>query len=184
MSAIVRSWKWIAAALAVAAAVHVASVLAVPRLIMWRTMTGMAHRAGGVNRILHTPRPTAAARGVVRPSPDLFYSTCAFDLDAAGGAVRVHARGMPATYWSVSAFDADTDNFYVVNDRKTGAAGVDFLIIAPGAFIDGTKLPVVVAPTTRGIVLFRTLISDERHVADIDRARRGAACEPFVAAAP
>jgi uncharacterized membrane protein len=179
MSGLVRNLPWIVAALVVAAAVHVASVFALPHLIMARTMAGIARAAGGVNRIGHGQRPTAASRGVVRPSPDLLYSTCVYDLDAAHGALHVHAGGMPATYWSVSAFDADTDNFYVINDRKARGGGVDFLIIAPGAFIDGTKLPVVVAPTRKGIVLFRTLIDDEAHVADIDRARHGAACEPF-----
>lgn len=184
MSALGRNWMWIVAALAVAAVVHVASVLAVPRLIMMRTMTAIARNAGGVNKMTHGKRPTSASRGVVRPSPDLLYSSCIYDLAAAGGVLHVHAAGMPKTYWSVSLFDADTNNFYVVNDRKAGGDGVDFLVIAPGAFVDGTKLPVVVAPTNRGIVLFRTLIDDETHVADIDRARRGAACEPFAAPAP
>jgi uncharacterized membrane protein len=40
-------------------------------------------------------------------------------------------------------------------------------------------LPVVVTPTSRGIVLFRTLVNDEGHVAGIDAARHNAACEPF-----
>ena len=60
----------------------------------------------------------------------------------------------------------------------------DFLIIAPGAFVDGTKLPVVVAPSNKGIVLFRTLINDDEHVAEIDAARRHAACEPYRAPRP
>jgi uncharacterized membrane protein len=37
----------------------------------------------------------------------------------------------------------------------------------------------VIAPTRRGIVLFRILINDETKFADIDRARRNARCEPF-----
>jgi uncharacterized membrane protein len=167
---------WIAATLVVAAVVHVASVWALPRIIMGRTMAVIAKNAG-VNTIAHGHRPDARARGVVRPSPDLLYSTCVFDLDAAGGALRVHARGMPRTYWSVSAFDAATDNFFVANDRKAGDA-IDFVIVAPGRSVD-TRLPVVTAPGTRGLVLFRTLINDESKVAAIDRARRTAACEPY-----
>jgi uncharacterized membrane protein len=50
--------------------------------------------------------------------------------------------------------------------------------VAPGKFVD-TKLRVVMAPGRRGLVLFRTLINDESRVAEIDRARRSAACEPF-----
>jgi uncharacterized membrane protein len=38
---------------------------------------------------------------------------------------------------------------------------------------------VIEAPTNRGIVLFRTLVNDETHIAEIDAARHYAACEPY-----
>lgn len=183
MSAIQRNWIWIVATILIAVAVHAATVVTLPRLIMLRTMAGMSRNAG-VNTMFHGPRPTSRSRGVVRPSPDLLYSSCVYDLAAAHGAVRVHAAGMPSTYWSVSAFDADTNNFYVINDRQAKSGGVDFLIIARRAFVDGTRLPVVVAPTNRGIVLFRTLINDETRVAEIDAARHHARCEPYSAGNP
>jgi uncharacterized membrane protein len=172
-----RNWIYIAATLAIAVAVHVASVLAIPHLIMARVMGAIAQR-GQINAMEFAQRPTAESRGVVRPSPDLLYSTCVFDLDKAGGALRVHAQGMPQTYWSVSAFDAETNNFFVENDRQAKTGAVDFVIAAPGVYIN-TRLPVVASPTARGLVLFRTLISDETQLAEIDRARRGAGCEAF-----
>jgi uncharacterized membrane protein len=172
-----RNWGWILATLAVAAVVHLASVMATPHIIMHLAMRGIARR--GVNTMHFGKRPTAATRGVVRPSPDLLYASCVYDLDAAGGAVRVHASGMPHTYWSVSLFDDATNNFYVLNDRQAKNGNVDFLITARGT-LDGdrAKLPVVRAPTRRGLVLIRTLIDDDAHVAAIDTARRKASCEP------
>src|SRR5689334_8862736 len=113
-------WKWIVAALVVAVAAHVLSVMFLPRAIMLRTMYGITRAAHGPNHLVFGVRPTAANRGVVRPSPDLLYSSCVYDLARAGGVVRVRASGMPKTYWSVSVFDADTNNFFVVNDRQTG----------------------------------------------------------------
>lgn len=178
MNALVRNWKWLAATLAVALIVHGATVYFLPHFIMARAIAAMS-RAAPPNSMGHGQRPTSRSRAVVRPSPDLLYSTCVYDLDAAGGVLRVHAQGMPQTYWSVSAFDINTNNFFVLNDRVAKNGTVDFLLIAPGAFVDNTKLPVVIAPTRRGIVLFRTLINDETRFADIDRARRSAACEPF-----
>jgi uncharacterized membrane protein len=169
-----RNWGWMLATLIVAGIVHVASVMATPHIVMHLTMAAMERR--GVNTMLFAKRPTADSRGVVRPSPDLLYSSCVFDLDAAGGMVRVHARGLPNTYWSVSLFDADTNNFYVLNDREAKNGTVDFTIV--GA--DQGKLPpgtVVRAPTRHGLVLFRTLIDDEKRVDGIDRARRDAVCE-------
>ena len=173
MSAIRRNWLWLVATLIVAAAVHVASVMLLPHIIMNRAMGRIAHRAG-INNMLHDPRPTAAARGVVRPSPDLLYSTCVYDLS--GGPVRVHASGMPSTYWSVSLFDNETNNFYVINDRQAKTGGVDFVIVPPNQ----DKEPpgkFVRSPSLRGLVLFRTPIDDDKHFAEIDAARRHAACE-------
>ena len=181
---IARGWKWLLAALGVALIVHGASVLLLPRFIMSRTMAGIAKQAG-TNTILYAPRATARARGVVRPSPDLLYSICVYDLDAAGGAVRVSTQDMPKTYWSVSVFDADTNNFYALNDQqatrgaKTRAA--DFILMAQATSAGPGRLPVVAAPTNRGIVLFRTLVNDEAQLAAIDAARHNAACEPYKA---
>jgi uncharacterized membrane protein len=168
-------WKWILATLAVAVVVHLASVAFLPRLIMLRTMGGIARAAHGPNHLMFGARPTAANRGVVRPSPDLLYSSCVFDLR--DGPVRVRAVGMPKTYWSVSVFDADTNNFFVENDRKAGDH-VDFLIVASGT-AGGAGLPRVETPTHSGIVLFRTLIDDDKRLGEIDAARRHASCEAY-----
>jgi uncharacterized membrane protein len=175
---IARSWKWIAATLLMAAVVHGATVLLLPRLIMLRTIAGISKQAS-VNTILHAPRPSSRSRGIVRPSPDMLYSICVYDLRAAGGAVRVSTHDMPETYWSVSLFDFDTNNFYALNDRQAKAGTTDFLLALPEAPIGSAGLPVVVPPTDRGIVLFRTLINDERRMTEIDAKRQFAACGPY-----
>jgi uncharacterized membrane protein len=179
---ITRSWKWIAATLLVAVVVHGASVLLLPRLVMARTMVGITKPAG-MNAIVHAPRSTWRSRGVVRPSPDLLYSICVYDLGAANGAVRVSTHDAPQTYWSVSVFDADTNNFHALNDQQAKTGTADFVLVAAGTSVEAARLPVVVAPTNRGIVLFRTLVNDETHIAEIDAARHYAACGPYDAAA-
>jgi uncharacterized membrane protein len=178
---IARGWKWIGAALLVATVVHGASVLFLPRFIMLRTMAGIVKMSGGANTIMHAPRATWHSRGVVRPSPDLLYSICVYDLGAADGAVRISTHDMPETYWSVSVFDADTNNFYALNDRQAKTGAANFILMPQGKSAGAGQLPVVMAPTSRGIVLFRTLVNDEGHVAGIDAARHNAACEPFKA---
>ena len=179
MMRFVRDWGlWIAAMLAVAVLVHVGSVYAVPTVIMHRTLAAMTRNAG-YNTLHFGSRPTAESRGIVRPSPDLLYSVCPYDLAQANGALRVRATVPRGAYWSVSAFDMQTNNFYVRNDRQTPSGTVDFLIIAPHAYIQNNRLPVVVSPTNRGLVLFRTLINDEARLAEIDNARRRASCAPY-----
>ena len=171
MRFLARGVLYIALALAIAAAVHVASVFYLPDLIMMRVMAKVGGRA---NTMLHTPRPTEASRAVVRPSPDLLYSTCVYDLGRAGGRLRVHASAMPDTYWSVSAFDAHTDNFFVLDDRHAKGGRFDITLAAPDAARPGD----IASPTARGIILVRTLIDDDTHLARIDAARRHARCEP------
>ncbi len=166
-----RNWLfWLGVTLAIAAAVHVGSVYLVPSAIM-RLATA---RMGDVNAIHHGKRVDAESRGVVRPSPDLLYSTCPFDLS--DGPVHVTAPVPPATYWSVSVFDADTNNFYVRNDRQIRRS-VDFYLARKGK---AAGIPagarIVTSPTARGLVLFRTLIADEDRFAEIDAARRQATC--------
>jgi uncharacterized membrane protein len=175
---IAQNWKWIAATLAIAVVVHIATLLALPRLIMMRTMSAIT-RLVAANTMLYPPRPTSRSRGVVRPSPDLLYSICIYDLTAADGALRVSTHDMPDTYWSVSIFDADTDNFYASNDRQAGNGAADFLLVGPGARPPNDRLTVVTAPTSRGIVLFRTPIDHEDRLAEIDAGRRNADCSPY-----
>jgi uncharacterized membrane protein len=131
--------------------------------------------------MIHPPRATWRSRSVVRPSPDLLYSICVYDLGEVNGALRVSTHDMPDAYWSVSVFDANTNNFYALNDRQAQTGSADFLLMAKGARIPNARLPVVAAPTSRGIVLFRTLVDDERGVADIDAKRHHTDCTSYKA---
>jgi uncharacterized membrane protein len=164
--------------LLVAAAVHVASVWALPTIIMSRTISRVGE--AGWNTIRFGKRPDAGARGVVRPSPDLLYSTCAYDLSA--GPLRVRSPVPRDTYWSVSLFDDQTNNFYVLDDRQAQAqkqSVVDFLVVPAGAKVNSGGFKVVRAPANKGLVLFRTLINDEHNLAAIDALRRKATCAPW-----
>jgi len=117
----------------------------------------------------------------VRPSPDLLYSACPFDLDKVGsGGVRISANAMPHTYWSVSVFDAETNNFFTLNDSQAKSGSVDIVIVGPHTgLVDNGAPRQVRSPTARGLVLFRTLIDNDNHLAAIDTARRHASCAPY-----
>src|SRR6202012_4345865 len=87
-------------------------------------------KMGAVNTIHHQNRVDEHSRGVVRPSPDLLYSACPFDLSH--GALEVQAEVPPNTYWSASAFDAHTNNFFAINDRTIGGQPLELIILPPG----------------------------------------------------
>lgn len=164
------------ATLALAALVHVAALWAVPRLIMARTIAAM-DAAGALNAAIHPPRADDRARGVVMPSPDLLYTVCSFDVGRRP--LRVSAP-VPGTYWSVAFFAANTDNFFVLDDRGAGAPSVDILLVGPGqqaAPPPGTRL--VRSPSRRGIMLFRTLIANDEELPALRQAQREQRCAPF-----
>jgi uncharacterized membrane protein len=171
-----RAWiGWIAATIVVAAAVHLASVWVLPHTVMHIAL----NRMGAMNTIHHQKRVDEHARGVVRPSPDLLYSACPFDLS--NGSLEVKAPVPPNTYWSVSAFDTDTDNFFALNDRQIGGQPLELIILPPRGGVEPMHIAgrlVIRAPTTRGLVLFRTLVNSEKDFAKIDTVRRQASCGP------
>lgn len=151
----------------VAALAYVAALWATPHVIMAKAMEKLG--AGSINVMRHQGLPNAESRFVVRPSPDLAYSICVFDL--AKGPVAIDAFVPPQRYWSLSVFDANTDNIFSVNDRT--ATGRYALTLSK----DGTGGSLAV-PGGKGIALIRILVTDAEDLAAIDTLRRRSTCAP------
>ncbi len=142
-------------ALGALAASHGVAV-ATPYVVMDRAMKGISARAGGYNRMAKAPPATPEARSVVRPSPDLLYSICAYDLS--DGPVEARA-GATDGYVSISFYDAATNNYRTVR-RNDDASSRDSLVIS----LEGAATPesggnTIISPTRRGVVLIRRRIS-------------------------
>ena len=165
---------WIAATIAVAVLVHVVTIYALPRRIMARTL----RRMGPPNTIHFAKRPDETSRGVVRPSPDLLYSACPFDLSK--GPLKITASVPHSTYWSVSGFDAATNNFFVRNDQQISGDSIEIIALRPGMPLpplDAAPVRVIVfVPSNKGLFLFRLLINDEKQQPALDALRRQASC--------
>lgn len=143
---------------------------------LWATPYGMMAKAmeklgtGGINVMRHQGLPTAENRWIVRPSPDLAYSICVFDLSM--GPVKIDAFVPPRRYWSLSVFDANTDNIFSVNDRAV-EGGRYALTLSKGAARGS-----LVVPGGKGIALIRILVTDAQDLASIDALRRRSTCAP------
>ena len=148
------------------------ALAAAPRFLMSAAIRRVAER-GGFNAVAHAPLATDRARAIVRPSPDLAYSTCAFDLTP--GPVEVIAPALPAPYWSLSVFDARTDVVFVRNNRDTAGRPIRLVIARPGQRVPAAAQAVTVNHA-RGIALIRALVPDRSVLGFIDRARRKASC--------
>lgn len=167
--------RWGLITLVLATIVHWFVISTAPSVIMWRAMARVAQAR--VNSISHGERATEESRAIVKPSPDLLYSTCSFDISRRPLKI---VTGAPAdTYWSVALYADNTDNFFVLNDTKAQGQAATIILLGPGqsAPVDTAGTITVNSPSTRGLVLFRTLITDDAREAEIDEARRAATCQ-------
>lgn len=167
--------------LATAVLVHVLAVWSTPYLIMQVLMDGPDARAMQMhNRAVFSPPVSAKVRTVVMPSPDLLYSVCVYDLST--GPVRISANPALPSYWSIALYGANSDNFFVINDRKAAGKPVDLLLVygRDGTMHDtaASGSHIVVSPSVKGFLLMRVLTGDyatEKTV--VEPARRTLACQ-------
>lgn len=176
-----RLWFYRALTLLVTALlVHVLAVWAAPRLIMQVLINGPAAQKMNMHNQAAFPEAvTAKSRSVVMPSPDMLYSVCAYDLRERP--LRVQAAPVLTNYWSIALYAANSDNFFVRNDRQAAGRPVDLWLVAPGGDPQQKSPPegteVVVSPTSTGFLLMRVLTTDyaaEKSV--VEPARRTLQC--------
>jgi uncharacterized membrane protein len=175
MSSRLARWRGpLVAMVVIAVAVHLLVVLGAPRGVMAVAGPRISDQAGGDNRWLHAPPVTSENQQVVRSSPDLAYSACRFDLS--DGPVRISAPGWDSV-WSLSLYDARTDNIAAIDDRE----GADVLV-GTADQVDGLETPdgveVVVSPDTTGVALLRYLTPTDADVREADSLRQQARCGP------
>jgi uncharacterized membrane protein len=169
--------QWLGLAALFALIGHFAVILATPYVLMNGAMNKLSAHGRAVNQFVYSPRTTAASRAVVRPSPDLAYAACVYDI--AKGPLRVHAAPSRG-YMSVSVFQADSDNIFVVNDRQA-PTGVDFVLAKAGQATP-TGVKVVISPSVKGIILDRRLAPTQDLFAQADQARHGDLCQSIASA--
>lgn len=172
-----RWWPRLLVLLVVAVAVHLAVIVALPRVAMTVAGNRIEDRAGD-DAWLHAPRVTPQTQEVVRSSPDLAYSACAWDLS--DGPLRLSAPGWE-DYFSLSLYDSRSNNFHVVNGRDTGGKEVALVLATREQAEDlpaAEGVPTLVAPSETGIALLRYLAPTPETFERADQVRRAAVCEP------
>ncbi len=176
-----RLWFYRSATLLLTAvAFHIAAIWLAPRLIMWGVSQGAtSQELAPVNGAIFPPPVDAKARRIVMPSPDLLYALCPVDLRQ--GAMRIRANPQWPNYWSVALYSANSDNYFVLNDRQADGKPVDLWVVPEGGATQQAPVPagarVVVAPSTRGLLLMRVLVSDYASEGPAaEKARRSLQC--------
>jgi uncharacterized membrane protein len=164
-----RALGWGLGVLLGAALVHVAALAALPRAIMSRVLAGLAAQAGE-NVFVHPPLASAESRTIVRPSPDLAYSSAVFDVSERRLRIVVP---LTAPYTSLSGFATNTDNFFALNDLTAGAQTIDVVLVGPSTPRSGLEgLRVIESPSDRGVLLVRRVVPSPEAFPAIDAARQ------------
>lgn len=165
---------WFAATLLVAALVHTGTVRVLPHMLTTRALAGI-----GASNVMHYRGPlNAASRTMPRPNPDMLYAFCPFDLSK--GPVRLTAHVPHATFWSISAYDAAANNFFVRTDRQIGGDSIAVAVMQRGQTFpslgDATERAILISPTRRGLFLVRLLIDDHANLAALQAIQQQAVC--------
>lgn len=152
------------------------TLVATPYVLMSAAMKriGNADGNGRANVFAFGPMAAADRQPIVRPSPDLVYSSCVFDLSQ--GVVLVDVEPVPDRYWSISIFDARTDVAAVRSDRDTGGKPARLALLRKGQKAPQGYEPVELEHD-KGIALMRILLSDPSEYAAIDAIRHKSTCQ-------
>lgn len=171
----IRRWGLpLLAGLVLAGVAYHVTLVQTPHLLMMLATHRIAGPAG-YNTLYQAPLATADSRAIVRPSPDLAYSSCPFDLSN-GDPLLIDVAPMPAPYWSLSVFDERTDVVFVRNNISAGGKPIRVALIGrAGEGVPSGYEPVLVKGNS-GIALVRTLVADRAHFPQIDAARRASSC--------
>lgn len=169
--------KYVWVALVVAALTHFALLYGFPLVLMNTVMERVAH--GHPNTWRPAARVTETSRTIVRPSPDLAYSACPYDLSGGPLTVRVAPWG---GYWSLSFYRDNSDNFYVIDDREARGAPVNITLIRQGTQAPAHVQQVVESPSTRGIILIRRLAPTQMEYNAAAEVAKADVCAAFTAA--
>lgn len=162
----------LAVVLIVAAGSYYAALAAAPFGLMRLAEAKMA-KIAPTNHFTHMPPVRAERQFVVRPSPDLLYSACPYDLS--GGPLEITAVPIPGRYSSISVFDGRTDVAFVRNDEEMAGRAMRVVLA-----LDGQQAPAGIETVrvhyATGIVLQRVLLADPAEAAQVDPIRRQARC--------
>jgi uncharacterized membrane protein len=170
--------KWLLwtsiATLAFGIMVNILTVMAIPVVIMDHLLN-RAFKDYAWNAMVYSPVVTENSRTVVRPSPDLLYSVCKYDISEHPLRVTVP---VPPTYVSVACYDTNTDNYFHINDREVKNNQIELVLVKKGSsYPDAGSAVVVESPTAKGLVLIRMFITSEDKLDDLIRMQKQAHCE-------
>jgi uncharacterized membrane protein len=154
--------KWLLGILLCAWAGQYLLALLVPNLMM-ETLYAVGTKRLGYNQLVVSQVPDESSRTVVRPSPDLLYASCIYNLE--DGPIVIEAP-IPARYWSMQFYQMNTDNYAGItnqrDERHRVGSVVKVTLISTDESLANYTGEVIQSPTQRGMVLLRASAIGDR----------------------
>jgi uncharacterized membrane protein len=139
-----------------------------------------AKAAGGANKWAFLPIATADNNPTVKMSPDVLYSILSYDVSATPVRLSVPVSRDP--FWSLTLFQANTDNYFGIDDRAVHGDSVQLFILGPN---QSAPIPrgghAVASPTEKGIAIVRMVVSSPDKLEALDKLRKKAKAVPVKA---
>ncbi len=170
--------RWFISLLVLAAsalAAHFVMLSSIPGFIMKKANAVFESQGLPMHQWAISPRQTPQTQRIVRPSPDLAYALCRFDVSE--GPVLISAPGWDG-YGSLSIFDDQTNNVFVASlDGQATTVLLGQSIPADLTQTYEEAQPVDFSGT--GIALIRRLAADEATYQAAAGLVSRAVCEPI-----
>jgi uncharacterized membrane protein len=159
---------WVVLTLIEAAILHLAAIWFSPRLVSRLSARRLLKFAGRLNTLGYRGLPLAG-RHALTTNPDMVTAFGIYDVSQ--GPVRI-ACAIPDwdSYWSISLYAWNTENFCVINDRTARSGEFDLVIVSgKSRYQSSEREEVAFSPTNKGIVLVRMLVRDRDDPEELER---------------
>ncbi len=156
---------------------HFFLLLGLPSTIMSKARDALMARGSVVHEWAASPQMTPQTQTIVRPSPDLAYAVCLFDVT--GGPVEISAPTWDG-YASLALFDRRTNNVFTTSLDSAIDAPRGVIVASKDADIqtDAYELPVIVLDK-EGIAVIRRLAPGVDIFETAQSLVAGATCSPI-----
>ena len=131
--------------------------------------------AGGWNACFHNRTFGPRANAARRANPDSIISSMAYDLS--DGPVRIAGETWPR-YWSISFYQQNSDNFFVMNDQELPDSAFDFILALNNHDTGALGGTPIISPTAKGIMLIRRFAANADDMPGIIANQEALTCAP------
>jgi uncharacterized membrane protein len=111
-------------------------------------------------------------------SPDVLYTILSYDVSE--GPLRLSVPVSRDPFWSLTLFQANTDNFFGIDDREVEGDTYELIILGPNQSTPAVEIATVVAsPTETGLAIIRIVVPGPDKLQSLDSLRKAATATPM-----